>query len=215
MKILDNREQLLKMMPFRPDIFYYFQVMSRKKDNPGQSRDIQLLSKCITSEDALNLYMPEIEALCKEFGARCYVSIWPRSIEKFTKEMNVRLASRVKNGSYSFKVFREFDSISLSRDIIQWKGIIPKSICMLDVDTLDGEDLRSLEEYLKAGGIEIVDIVPSVSGKHYICSNFYPLKFGAKKVDNAEIWEFDHDGRTFTMCRDMNLIFYACLKELE
>lgn len=214
MKVVNNIERILPLLKFKEGIFYYLQVLSRKKDNPGQGRDVQLYSRSITSIDSLMLCVEEIKSLCTVFNARCYISLWPRSIEKYTKQLGLAISERIVHDSYSHKVFRLFDSIALSDDIIVWKGILDNSRCMIDVDCLktDQDFLNSLNDFLK-GKVSVEAIIPSVSGVHYICNNFYPKNLGATKIDNGGNWTFDLQGRAVTICRDVNTILYSCTPE--
>ena len=216
MKIIDNKERVLPLLKFKDGIFYYLQVIARKKDNPGQPRDFHLFSRCITSIDVFEFVYNEIKVLCNSYNARCYISLFPRSIEKFTKKLNLLLSSKIVSDAYTPKIFRSLDSIALDDDIIKWKGVLDNSRCMLDVDdiNLDSGLLGSLDSFL-AGKVQVESIVPSVSGVHYICSNFYPGNLGASRIDRSGNWEFDVHGRKVTVCRDVNTILYSCTPEKE
>lgn len=215
-KIIDNREKILPLLKFKEGIFYYFQVISRKKDNPGQLRDFHLFSRCVTSEEIFNFTYEEVVVLCNSYNARCYISLFPRSIEKFTKKLNLLLSSKIANDAYTPKIFRAVDSVALDDDIIKWKGVLSSSRCMLDVDSIDLDSglLDSLDSFL-SGKVSIEAVIPSVSGVHYICNNFYPGNIGARRLDNSGNWEFDLQGRTVTICRDVNTILYSCTVDKE
>ena len=206
--VLNNIDKIVHLLVFKEGIFYFLQVIARKKDNPGQSRDLQLFSKCVCRRESLELILDEVRLLCDSFNARCYISLLPRSIEEFVKRENLELSRRIVNNSFTHKVFRVQDSVALDDMCVRWKGIIPESRCMIDVD--DPSICADLEALLE-GKVKIETILPSFSGVHYVCSNFYPanLSKNVKRVGNSEDWTLDIQGKTVTICRDVNVILYA------
>lgn len=212
MRVLDNIEKVLNLLTFRPDLFYYIQVIARKKENSDLQRDTQLISKCISTLEEFNAFVPVIKSLCESFNARCYISLCPRSIEKYTKEINLKTSERIFNNAYSSRIFRYPDSIAQSKNNIQWKGVFPFSLCMLDVDYTDKISLDSLDSFLRKGGIKVIDILPSLNGRHYLCRNFYPKELGASQLHNED-WIYDENERRFTLCRDLNVILYASIQD--
>ena len=205
--VLNNISRVLPLLVFKEGYFYFLQVIARKKDNPSQSRDLQLFSKCVTRKESLDLILSEVELLCNSFNARCYISLLPRSIEEFVRRENYELSRRIVNNSFTHKVFRVQDSVALDKMCVRWKGVIPSSRCMIDVD--DMSICSDLDKMLSDGGVNIEAKIPSFSGIHYVCSNFYPANIGGRRKGNSEDWEIDLSGRIMTICRDVNVILYA------
>ena len=206
--VLNNIDKIVPLLVFKEGIFYFLQVIARKKDNPRQSRDLQLFSKCICRKESLDLVLDEVKLLCESFNARCYISLLPRSIEEFIKRENLELTRRIVNNSFTHKVFRVQDSVALDNMCVRWKGIIPESRCMIDVDDVSVcDDLDKLLE----GKVKVETILPSYSGVHYVCSNFHPanLSNDVQRVGNSEDWKLNLQGKTVTICRDVNVILYA------
>jgi hypothetical protein len=79
---------------------------------------------------------------------------------------------------------------------------------MIDVD--DPSICADLDALLD-GKVKVEAVLPSFSGVHYVCSNFYPanLSKDVKRIGNSEDWALDIQGKTVTICRDVNVILYA------
>lgn len=210
--LVDNFNQISSLLVFKPGIYYYLQVIQRKKDHPDLSkRDFQLYSKCITSSKEFLAAYDISRVLCDEYGARCYISLLPRSIDKFTKFLQLELSSRISKDNYSSKVFRAPDSTALSSDTVNCKGVL--EVIMLDIDDISFAD--PLREFLVNKGVTILEVIPSVSGIHFICKKFYPGNLGKDSIENfqdKDNWKLVDSEVSFTLRRDVNVILYANIK---
>lgn len=216
MKLINNIESILDLLKFQEGIYYFVQIIKRKKDNPEMNKDsIQIYSKAVSSRSQLEKSLKEIVPLCDATNSRCYISLWPRSIEKYTYELNRRVADFVADQNLTKSVFRIPDSVALDSKTVLWKGVYKSSLCMLDIDLTNIDEFDPiLRKYLQDYGIEPLCVLPSVNGYHYICEFFYPGNTRATRVSDGPdmTWEID-GGVVFTFCKDLNTVLYARLED--
>ena len=164
--VLDNYNELSPFIKFTdPDIFYFLQVLKRKKDNPEMKRStIKVYSKFITRQDTFDRAYKDVKLICDTDNARAYLSIVPRSLEKFTKECCLEDTRRVCSGSLD-ATYKMPDEIALISKVVKKD----QNIWLLDVDSGVDEVL----EYLKTKK-ELIFLgqVETFSGAHVFCKPF-------------------------------------------
>lgn len=199
--ILDNYEELKPFIKFEDqDTFYFLEVLKRRKDNPElKHQTAKLYSRFITKPESLERAYLDVKVICESENARAYLSILPRSLERFTKECALEFTRRVCEGVYSssYKIPDEIALISktVKKDNNMW---------LLDIDENPGEVL----EYLK-DKVEILGKVETFSGIHAFCKPFnYPLIF--KDLEKLEDDNFKmNSGTCFGIKKSALSILYA------
>lgn len=208
--MINNIEKIIKLLKFKEgdkDIFYFLQVIKRKKDNPDLKGDIKICSKYIRSIDHFKAIIErEIIPLCDLLHARCYISLIPRSIEKYGKLELQTIAEHVCTNNYS-RYLDIHDSCALNSRVVCWKGIIPSSRYMLDIDKKS--DLDIILPKLTEKNISIESIITTPSGYHVIIPGIYPEKIWKNSIKrNNDDYTFLDSGTTFTLLSDCNTVLY-------
>lgn len=98
--MVDNFELVKKFMITEPDVFYHTTVIRRGKDHP----DLPAANKTINTwlvrgPMALDRLRPDIELLCKAYGARAYINIAPKSLDKLNKLIALHINQNLYNGN--------------------------------------------------------------------------------------------------------------------
>lgn len=163
--VIDNIDTILNFISFPDaDTYYYLQILQRDTVKPKQR-----YSSLLSLQKGIDF--KEIKSLCKIFNARAYISIIPRSLKKFTLELNKAIVERVSNNAFVPSNLRLPDSIALSPKTIQSGA----SLWMLDVDYPEMKD--QILDYLHLKDIEVKLILPTFKGYHIIVRPFNPVDF--------------------------------------
>jgi len=82
--MVDNFDQIKGFLDFpSDDVFYFLQIIKRKKDHPEQSKSIIPINTYhITSIDYFNRLEDEIISQCDLFNARAYISLNKKSFKR-------------------------------------------------------------------------------------------------------------------------------------
>ena len=201
--LVDNFEELLSFIKFEDsDTFYYLQYLKRRKDGNTSKSTIMLGSRFITNTTNLDKLYEEAKSICDREFARAYLSIVPRSLEKFTKECALSYVSRICNNNYtnSFKIPNEvalYNSVAKSNE----------KIWVFDID----DNVDKIINYLKSkSGITILGKVETFSGIHVFVKPFnYPDVFS--DMNKTKDDKFVMDGEfSFDLKKEALTILYAC-----
>jgi hypothetical protein len=201
--ILDNIDKVKSLLEFREGIFYYVQVIQRKKENPELSKsDIKRYQTFITSLEDLNVHLPRIKIVCELYNARAYISLIPRSLEKLAKQCALEYVKRISLGEYK-RVWDIPNRLALSDEV---RAKIPgkKPMWVFDVD--EPENTDKIVEIVNKAGISLVDILQTPNGSHILVEAFNPKKLESYR--KGEDYEFP-SGEKFTFRPDCNTIIYA------
>jgi len=99
--MIDNFDELKQYLTFTDETFYFLQILSRRKDNPNQSKDSKVIRDyIITSESDLDEIKSEVISLCDTLNARAYLRLNRRSYEKAAFDMQRRLLDIVEQKQY-------------------------------------------------------------------------------------------------------------------
>ena len=207
--IVDNIKTIKSLLKFREGIFYYIQVIQRKKENPELDRsDIKRYQCFVTSMKDLDLHLPTVIKTCKDYNARAYISLIPRSLEKLAKQCALEYVKRINSGEYK-RAWDIPNRLALS-DLVRAKNLDGKPNWMLDVDKIEDKD--AIVEFLQKLNIVITAIINTPHGCHILVEVFNPsiliLKSEAKKL--GEDYELP-GGERFTFRPDCNTILFAVL----
>lgn len=205
--IVNNIDKIKKLLKFGENTYYFIQVIQRRRENPELPKvEIQRGYWYITSLKELDIHIPKIIMLCSTYNARAYISLVPRSSEKFAKLCVVEFSQRVFNNSYT-NVFSVPQKVALNKDTIQ-SGIFPKPLWLLDIDKPG--DLEIITDSIRnKTSIKIVETIDTVRGMHLIVECFNPKKeLGAFiKLDNNNYRLLGKE--EFTVIETCNTLLYA------
>ena len=207
--ILDNIDLVRRLLKFKEGVFYFIQVIQRRKDNPDlEKTDMKRYQCFITSEEDFDIHLKRIVKVCNDFNARAYISLIPRSLEKLGKQCLLEYAKRVTSSDYS-RIWDIPNRVALSEET-RMAGVISKPLRMFDLDDLNPDNLDTLIKFIDGLGLSIAATVPTPNGYHVLVEAFNPkilLKSGMKKIGEDYILP---DGRVrFTYRNECNTILYA------
>lgn len=175
---IDNFEQIKKFMRFKnSDEFYVVQIIKRRKENPGMSRDSKKIYEFyINSIDYLERKKEDIIRYCKINNARAYISVVPRSYKRTCTLMQKINLENIHNEQYD----KAFSAFSSACGKVESKPKNVKNLWILDVDGEFTEEYtnvileRQNDDFIH-GTIEVVDVIDTLNGKHVIINPLNPL----------------------------------------
>ena len=99
--LINNLELITPLLPKdNSEVFCHMQIVRRAKDHKDEKvREGAIKTYFIRDDKHLRKIMPEVILLCEHYGARAYINVSPKSIEKLQKLMLVKLASLVCEGN--------------------------------------------------------------------------------------------------------------------
>ena len=152
--ILDNIDKIKKILKWPDGVFYFVQVIQRKKENPDlETSDVKRYHCFITSPKDLDIHLPRIKKVCEDYNARAYISLLPRSLEKLGKQCLLEYAMRVNKGLYS-RIWDIPARVALM-DGIRLSDKKTKPYRMLDIDKK--EDVQAVSDYMTGLGITVAE----------------------------------------------------------
>jgi hypothetical protein len=176
---IDNFEDVRQILKFEKpgDTVYFVQIMKRDKDNPGQhsahNAAEYIKNYYFKSIDELNAAEREIKYLCVRNNARACIFLNPRSkavIDKYTQQQ-LRRVRGDRNIAMAIAAGRSYD------DVLEGPE---RSICFVDVDSDDQNDINATMQIIQQAGIKPLFAYRSLNnGIHIVL----PDKDAAKKLD--------------------------------
>ena len=176
---VDNFENVRELIKFdNPgDTIYFVQLMKRDKDNPGQhspsNAATYIKNYFFKSIDELNAAEREIKYLCTSQRARAVIYLNPRSkkvLDKYTQNY-LRRTRGNRDTAMAIAAGRSFDTVLEGPE---------RSICFVDVDSADQNDINMTMKIIQDAGIKPLFAYRSLNnGIHIILPN----KEDAKKLD--------------------------------
>lgn len=205
--MIDNSNKIRSRLDFSGGIFYYLQVLQRRKDNPGQSWiSRQRYSRIIKNLKDFDESYAIAKSISDLYNARVYIDLSPGSLEKLTLCALKELSERVYNKSYS-DIYRIFDKLAPLEETKVKNG----KRWMIDVDYKVGSpEFKAVINYLRGNSeIHIEEGMPTPAGVHVIILPFnYPQAFkDLKLLDNDRNYMLQ-TGETFGLKLDCNTILY-------
>ena len=174
--VIDNFEKVSKYLYFEKDndsdLFYYVQVIQRKKDKGVSiSRNSKTIREYyITSKRYWQEHIEEIKQLCRTLNARAYIHLVPRSWKKCTVMAIGELATYLRSNQCS----------ALRKLTSEMAGKYPadkqKKLWIVDIDTKDDGYLQTVKNvvtnHCRPYGDKTVDLFPTKNGWHLITEPF-------------------------------------------
>lgn len=178
--MVNNSGIIRELMKFDSENeFYFLQILSRKKDNPDQSKGLIVIkSYYIYSLDQFDGILPEVIKICESTNSRAYFRLNKRDDSKVGLQMIKKISDHLINGN-SRSLKNVYDSVvgEFSHD--------SDKTWLIDIDTHDREfinsikfDLESLQYFAKKEPLLIE--IPSKNGVHIITRPFNPNKLKEK-----------------------------------
>lgn len=188
--IIDNFDKVRKYLVFDrdndPDLFYYVQIIQRRKD---EGVTIKKNCKTIRSYYVTSLrywddHIEQIKELCKTFKARAYIHLVPRSWRKCTLMAFGELATYLRsNQCSSLRKLTEEMAGKYIADGVQ-------KLWIIDVDTKDQDVVNEVSATVndcKPNGDKIIDFIPTKNGYHIITKPFdlseFRIYYSEKELD--------------------------------
>jgi len=170
--MIDNFDQITNLIRNKskdPKEFWFLQIIKRRKDNPGLSRDMKLIDNYFI-KGALHLLEKKEDIIekCKLNNARAYFRLNLRNWNKISLQLIRTIAENIVTGN----------SESNKNAILSVCGKYHSDLEKKWIIDLDGEQTHSVHpiisftDELKPIGNKLIDIIPTVNGKHLIMKPF-------------------------------------------
>ena len=197
---IDKFDAIGEKMDFSdPNLFYFIQIIKRKKDNnPDTTKSSKLIkSYSVFNRAYLDSHKEEMIEIAKLFNARIYISVNQKNKEKVFKQVLSDLSLKNLHGNFDFA--NAIDSAIGSNFEHSTKKFL------VDIDTKDPDIVsrvvNDVNNYVYPPTTEerIVKIVPTIQGFHIICK---PCRLG----DLAGRYE---DGIVSYQSNSNTLLYYS------
>lgn len=182
--MINNLDIITPLLEFpHKDIFYFIQVLQRKKDHKGitlgGSNNNSRLIKAyfITSVDKLHKQWEEMTTLAGVFDARVMINLNPRNFRKAGYHLLQKIANSMANDDF-YNLHRAYTSVC---------GEYHSEIDKRWIVDLDADDLAKTDGIVSMINAEysinvkqqyrILATIPSKSGAHLICNPFNIQRF--------------------------------------
>ena len=178
--IVDNFDKARKYLVFDrdndPDLFYYVQIIQRRKDEGVTIKKNckTIRSYYITSLRYWDDHVEQIKELCRTFKARSYMHLNPRSWRKCTLMAFGELATYLRSNQCSS--LRKLTEEMAGKYIADGS----KKTWIVDVDSKNDDYLNEIAATVNdcmPEGDKIIDIFPTKNGYHLITKPFNLAEF--------------------------------------
>lgn len=178
--MIDNFKIILPLLTLTPMSYHHLQIIKRKKD-PG-NEDMDNGQVCIKDyyidgrEKFKRLYDNEIKPICDTLNARAYICLNAKSWEMTVKDMAIKLANTIREGTNYRSCKRCLPSISDNTKTIGNKYWI------LDIDA--GSNIY-LPERIKDECY--IKYLPTVNGYHIVTAPFNQILLDTNGANISDI----------------------------
>lgn len=185
---VNNFNQIRGLLHFDDggDLFYFLQIIRRKKDHlndsiPQQKDSVLIKSYFIDSIEYFNNKEEQIISLCKQHGARAYINLSPCSYEKCTMMLLKECADNIIQKNWR-GIRHIIDTVAgkyaAGGDLKAW---------VVDIDDKSEENLKLILEVIaKLNPLDkdkIIATIPTLHGYHVITRPFDLLSFSRLKPE--------------------------------
>jgi len=202
---IDNFDKILPLLEFGKDTYYFIQIIKRKKDPGNEGMEVPelcLWQRFIDTPKTLINLRQEISNLCESFNARAYIELNPRSLEKWSIELARKLLDRISLQEFQ-SVYRLPSKVALSEETIRTRNLstILQRRWLLDVD--EKSSIPIVEDWIKENEIKLVNIIPTISGAHFIIGSFNYKKLDLKLGGTVRVGDI-----SFVLSPNANTFIY-------
>lgn len=205
--IVDNVNQVSDLLVFKKDskdIYYFIQIIRRRKDNPDQKRsEINLGRWFIKSIEELDIQYSFIKDICKLYNARAYISLTPRSLAKLGKECLLEYSNRIIRGDYNNIQYIP-EKVALSPNTCQSRGVLDKPRWIIDLDSNNISDFDTIMELFRDNYITLIN---TPGGYHIVIKSFNIGNISKYKKGKSD--DYEYKGVVFTLRKECNTILFA------
>lgn len=185
--VIDNFEQIKKLIKCDDDEFYLMQIIQRGKDQTDGVKYMKrtIRSYYVSSPDYLDIKREDIVTLCEKYNARAYINLNKKSKRQVCLKSLENLAHMVATDNYN-GIFSLIDG-----SCGQTGACDGNKTWIVDVDTKDEEELKDVMDVIircEPFDVEkIIDVIPTVSGYHVLTRPFNKMRFRDYYNDTIEI----------------------------
>lgn len=180
--MIDNFKIILPLLTLTPSSYHHLQIIKRKKDPGNENMENgQVCIKDYYIDDPKKfkvLYDSNIKPVCDTLNARAYICLNAKSWENTTKDMAIKIANIIREGTNYRSCKRVLSSIS---DNTKTVG---KKYWVIDID--DGSEI-GIPNQIKAECY--VAYIPTLNGYHLIT---YPFNLSLLNINNNKSSEVVH-----------------------
>ena len=178
--LVDNFEEFRKHLDFsKENTFYFCQLIQRGKDSnvvtSSNNRYRRVKSFYISSLAEYDRFTDEIKEFCKNNNARAYVRLSPTSFYEVALNTAIEYMRRIKE-CQTFKSCNIYDSCC------ETTRTCGDKVWMIDCD--EAENYAVNKQTLIDMGIEILYVLPTKTGVHFIIKPFDRRKW-SKELDQT------------------------------
>lgn len=176
---IDNFERIRRIMNFdKFGEFYYISIMQRNKDGVkvASSHDNcrRIRTFYVFSLEEFDKVTPFIKEICDNLNARCYIELNRKDIFQCQLECIKRLAECIEHQTVKSRAI--MDSVvggAPSKD----------KLWMIDIDNKDDKTMLQVFDYIHSNKGSVIDTLPTLNGRHMICSRFDNRYFNFKDCE--------------------------------
>ena len=178
--MINNFENIKEFLDFHSDdVFYFIQVLKRRKDNPDMKTDVVVVREYFVDNiNYLEQKMPDIIDVCTKHNGRATIRLNKRSYKKIATKMLIDIAQKIDADQFK-AVKSSFSSMA---------GTYPSEknktwFLDIDIEDMDKIDFSALEEELNISsptGEKILKKIPSKTGFHLLVKPFDARQFKNK-----------------------------------
>lgn len=179
--MINNKNLIVPLLDFpHKDIFYFVQVLARKKDHPELGNNSRLIKAYfITSIEKLEKQWEEMVKLAEVFDARIMINLNPRNFRKAGFHLLQKIANSMSNDDF-FNLHKAYTSVCG-----EYHSEIDKR-WLIDIDKEDLGKKDKIVQYVNLAHLtssshknyKILAEIPSKSGIHIITNPFNKDAFG-------------------------------------
>lgn len=168
--MIDNFDIIIPQLNLdNEDVFYHLQILRRGKDHPELPAANRVIKAYfINGRGELEKRKDEIIQLCEHFGARAYINLAPKSVEKMAKFALFNLSERIYTGDYK-KIWKVFNTAAGSVPAMVSKWVVDIDDCELTREELE----HCINDFCDPKGEpKIYSQIPTKHGFHLITKPF-------------------------------------------
>lgn len=196
---IDNFELLEKQMIFHESLFYFIQIIKRRKDkgNEDALKSERLIKAYFIDRPLSDEIREEIKTIAKIFNARVYINLAPCSKERVVKLAASKMFNKVLEQQFdNFKgIINSAAGDSTSSD---------ERLYLVDIDTKNRAVIDEITDFINRinptnNTEKVIAEVPTVNGVHLICKPFSMVDF-KYKYSNIDVHK--HNPTLLYYCND-------------
>lgn len=154
--MIDNFDLIKSLLEFpNNDIYYHLQILRRGKDHPELPAANRIIkSYFICKLESLDYLENEIKKLCEIFGARAYINLTPKSIERTTLLQLKYISQRIYDGDYQ-KIWKSWNTCAgeIKGEISRW---------VVDIDSKDKFEILEIKRFINSLSAKILPMLDTI-----------------------------------------------------